>query len=79
MGLFPQWGRAAPTGGVVSGWVALKMRLEWKGLWMLVGNPQATTRQLLRADLGPCARGNETIEGREINDGVSVFFTGVFR
>lgn len=55
------------------------MRLEWKGLWMLLGNPQETTRQLLRADLGPCARGNKTIEGREINDGVSVFFTGVFR
>ena len=54
------------------------MRLEWKGLWMLLGNLQATTRGLSRGDLGPCAKGSETIEGREINDRLSLFFTGVF-
>lgn len=55
------------------------MRLEWKGLWMLLGNPLATTRWLSRADLGLCAKGNETIKGQEINDRLSLFFTGVFR
>lgn len=43
------------------------------------GQSQATTSRLLRADLRPCARGNETIESQEINDRLSLLFTEVFR